>query len=279
MIELAPHHKVGLPLASPLILASGMIGYGDALSRILDLAVCGAWVTAPVSLRPGQTSPSEPPATRAVEVPGGFVLAEGGDDPGVRQIIRRYGPIWPRLGLPVIVRLRGAADDARDDLTGQALAAQRLAGVAGVAALELAPEAQRGPAAASELIRLVRQASDLPLLVALPLGPDMVAWATASAEAGADALVIAQPPHAAAFAANGALVRGRLYGPAAAPLAWDALAQVAALGLDLPLIGSGGVHRAEDVRAFRQLGAVAVQIDSAVWIDPTCLRRLSTPFA
>ena len=52
MIELAPHHKFGLPLDNPVLIASGFGGYGDAYQRLLDLSAFGAIVTNPITLRP-----------------------------------------------------------------------------------------------------------------------------------------------------------------------------------------------------------------------------------
>ncbi len=262
-VELAPRHKVGLALSSPLILASGTIGYGDAISRSLDLSCCGAWVTAPIGLRPRSGSP--PP--RMAEVPGGLVLAETGQNPGLSHVIRRHGPSWARLGLPVIVRLWGSDEE-------QATVAHQLETVESVAAVELAPDDRLRPADVAGLVRAVRHACDLPVLVALPLLPNVADWAMACEEAGADALVVGQPPRARGVAANGATVQGRLYGPAVAPLAWAALEQVARADAGLPLIGAGGVHRPADVQTFLRLGAAAVEVDTAIWVDPTLLRRL-----
>lgn len=271
-IELAPRHKIGLPLRSPLILAAGMIGYGDARPRALDLSACGAWVTAPIGPRP-PASPPEDNAPRRAEVPGGVVLALASHSPSVSRVLRRYAPTWPRLGLPVIAHLAATARPAPEEADHLAAIAQRLASVPGIAALELAPPIDAGIDAASALIAQIRHTSDLPLLVALPLVPTIDQWAVACAEAGADALVVGQPPLAAAPTRQGTLVRGRLYGPAVAPLAWEALARVAALGLDLPIVGAGGVHQIDDILTYLHLGATAVQIDTVVWIDPACLQR------
>lgn len=273
-IELAPRHKIGLTLRSPLILAAGMIGYGDARPRALDLSACGAWITAPIGQRPPVSlSEDNADAPRRAEVPGGVVLAPATHSPSVSRVLRRYAPTWPRLGLPVIAHLAATARPAPEEADQLAAIAQRLASAPGVAALELAPPVDAGIDAASALIAQIRHASDLPLLVALPLVPTIDQWAVACAEAGADALVVGQPPLAAAPTRQGPLLRGRLYGPAVAPLAWEALERVAALGLDLPLVGAGGVHQIDDILTYLRLGATAVQIDTVVWIDPACLQR------
>lgn len=273
-IELAPRHKIGLPLHSPLILAAGMIGYGDARPRALDLNACGAWVTAPLGQQP-VTSPSEDnvDTPKRAEVPGGVVLAPAPYSLSISHVLRRYAPAWPRLGLPVIAHLEATARPASGENDRLVATAQRLASTPGVAALELAPHIDAGIDAASALLAQIHHVSDLPLLVALPLVPAIDQWAVACAEAGADALVVGQPPLAAAPTHQGTLVRGRLYGPAVAPLAWEALTRVAALGLGIPLIGAGGIHEIDDILTYLRLGATAVQIDTVVWIDPACLQR------
>ncbi len=262
-VELAPYHKVGLTLSFPLILASGIIGYGNAIARSLDLSCCGAWVTAPVGLKPRAGSP--PP--RMAEVPGGLVLAETGQNPGVGYVIRQYSSSWARLGLPVIARLWGSDEE-------QVAVARQLEASERVAAVELAPDDRRGPADAAGLVGAVRRECELPVLAMLPLSPNVADWAMACQEAGADALVIGQSPRALGMAADGTAVLGRLYGPAVAPLAWAALERVAQAGVTLPLIGAGGVHHPTDVQTFLRLGAVAVEVDTAIWVDPTLLRRL-----
>jgi len=275
MIELAPHHKMGLALRSPLILAVGMIGYGDAVPRALDLGCCGAWVTGPIGLRSrGGVPPPRlaevrggVPPPRLAEVRGGVVLAETGQNPGVDQVIRRHSAAWERWEVPVIARLWGAPEE-------QAAVAQRLEGAGGVAALELAPDDRLGPEAAADLVEAVRGACEIPLLAVLPLASNVVDWAVACVEAGADALVVGRAPRALGIARDAQPVRGRLYGPAVAALSMAALEAVALADLGVPLVGSGGVHHVSDVHAFLRLGAMAVQIDTAVWVDPTLLERI-----
>ncbi len=40
-VELAPGHKIGLPLASPVMLAAGSVGYGEARHRELETGPVG----------------------------------------------------------------------------------------------------------------------------------------------------------------------------------------------------------------------------------------------
>jgi dihydroorotate dehydrogenase (NAD+) catalytic subunit len=54
-----------------------------------------------------------------------------------------------------------------------------------------------------------------------------------------------------------------MYGPAVFPLALRAVAKLAGVGV--PVIGAGGVYQPEDAVAMLGAGALAVQIDTALW--------------
>ena len=110
------------------------------------------------------------------------------------------------------------------------------------------------------------------MLVRLPLY-QATALAAACVRAGADALVVAAPPVAAAAQPGGRVVTGRLYGHVVHALALPVLQQVRAI-VSVPLIGSGGVHSAGDAHAFLKAGAIAVQVDGALWRDPHHLALL-----
>jgi len=254
-IELAPQHKIGLPLANPVMIASGCAGYGPAYQRLLDLSTFGAIVTNPITLRPqrGARSP------RWAETTTGFVLGTGQQNPGVRKIIQRYDKIWARLGTAVIAHL--PAGDP-DDLQRTARA---LAGTGHVAAIELGVPAGAYPDELDHWTRAVREACLLPLLVKLPL--ETAANLASTAAASADGLVIGRPPLGAAVSAGGEVVTGHLYGPALHALTLHAL-RVIKDRVELPLVAVGGIHSLADAQALLQAGAKAVQLDSLLFIDP-----------
>ncbi|HMN62972.1 MAG TPA: hypothetical protein PJ988_21575, partial [Anaerolinea sp.] len=62
---------------------------------------------------------------------------------------------------------------------------------------------------------------------------------------------------------HGVLVHGRLFGPGLFPQALEALETLRHLGI--PLIAGCGVFRRADARALLAAGAVAVQVDTALW--------------
>jgi dihydroorotate dehydrogenase (NAD+) catalytic subunit len=264
MIELAPHHKVGLPMPNPVMTAAGCFGYGPEYADWADASRLGAIVTNPVSLRP-RRGPAQP---RVVETPGGFILNTGDQNPGVRRVLQRYAAGWKRLGRPVVVHL------APDDLEALARTARALEAVDAVAGLELGLPEDASHADAASLVAAARE-SELPLLARLPLA-HAADLAAVCVEAGADALVVGAPPLGSALhpSGSGQVVTGRLYGPALHALAMHALLKVRPL-VDVPLVGCGGIHSVEDARALLDAGAVAVQVDSAIFTAPSLLGRLA----
>lgn len=263
MIELAPRHKIGLPVDSPILLAAGSVGFGEAIHPAIDTNRLGGIVVGPItrhSIR-GSDTP------RMAETDGGFVLQTGLQNRGVSAVIKNFARLWSRLGCPVIAQI---ADDVPEEA---ASTARRLAQVDGLMGLELRLSPHTQPNEVRPLLRTIRRSADLPLWVKLPL-TGIADLAQAAATAGADALVIASPPLGAGVAGQGTLVRGDLFGPAAFAPMLAALAIVAELALELPLIACGGIHTPQQVRQALAAGAVAVQLDSVVWVEPGAVGRL-----
>jgi dihydroorotate dehydrogenase (NAD+) catalytic subunit len=263
-VDLAPDHKTGLTLANPVMPAAGCFGFGTQYARLVEVEALGAVVVGPLTVRPRQGA--EPP--RTVPIPGGVLLHTGLANPGIAAAVRRYARTWARSPVPVIVHVAGTSP------AEAASGCQRLWSVEAVAAIELGLPDTADPDEASAIVQAAHTVARQPLIVRLPL-----AWADALCEAavaaGADALTVAAPPRGTAWhAPTGRFVTGRLYGPFVLPLALRALRRVAELVL-VPLIGCGGIHSAEDARAFLHAGAAAIQVDGALWRDPAGLARIA----
>ncbi|MCB0203721.1 MAG: dihydroorotate dehydrogenase [Anaerolineae bacterium] len=266
-VELAPNHKFGLNLANPVMLAAGVAGYGDIQVPGLDLAALGGLVTAPVTRRPNRRQ-----LPQIHELPGGLFWQRDIWNPGLRVVLRDFAPPWRRLGTPVIVHL-GA-----DDLSEVAALASALERTPGVAGLELDAPDDTDARHAVALVRSVRESSDLPILVRVPLQASD-AFVKVLLEAPLSALVIAQPPSGARIDQDsGWLSFGSVHGPLLAPLV---TARIAALAdwVDVPLVACGGVHSLDDALAHLAAGAQAVQIDTAVWVDPGLPGRIIAALA
>lgn len=257
---------MGLALTNPVMIAGGCGGYGGSYQPLLNLAEFGALVTNPITLRP-KWGPAQP---RLVETRAGFILNTGGQNPGVRKVLRLHAPAWSRLGLPVFA---GLPADEPENLrrTARALAEAET----GVAAIELdVPLAATAPDI-ERWITAIRTDCLLPLLVRLPLeAADLLA--EAALLAGADGLVIGAPPFGAAVAPlTGQVIGGSLYGPAVHSLALAQLQLVRDM-VDVPLVAAGGIHSLPDALAFLAAGAVAVQLDSLLFIDPLAAYEIAS---
>ncbi len=257
LIELAPNHKRSLTLTHPLILTSAST----------DVAI-GAVVTLPLTLH----ARGGAPLPRVVEIPGGVLLRTGAANPGLEHMLRDSRRAWAQGRVPVIVAF------AAQGVSDWAMMAARLERVEGVGGIEL----YLNPALdAVDAIRATRAATELPILAKLDLD-NAATIAADCAAAGANALVIGRAPRGTTIV-DGKPWYGRMYGAMAMPLAMKVLMEIRDLrlvlseaeGLEIPLVGCGGVHSAADAREFLAAGACAVEIDSAAWIDPALVERVA----
>ena len=260
MIDLAPKHKHGLSLSGPVMNAAGSLGFGHEYRGLLDPSHLAAFVTNPLTYKP--RTPAHAP--NALPLAEGLLIHTGLPNPGMRQALRRWDKEWGRLGVPVIVHL--AATTPAETVHSLDLI-ERAQGVAGI---ELG---LRDDVTDFETGQLVRAAlGGPPVLVRLPLThtPELAA---AAAQAGADALTVAAPPRIETRV-EGETVRGRLYGPGCLAGALEAVRAVAALNLGRPIIGAGGIYSVDDAQAMLAAGAVAVQLDAAIWTRPQIVEEL-----
>ena len=269
----------GLVLANPVMVASGTFGYGVEYADVVDVGRLGAICCKGTTLRP--RAGNRPP--RVTETPAGMLNSIGLQNPGVDAVLERYAPLWAGWPVPVIVNVAG---ESIDDYVA---VVRKLDGAPGVAGVELnisCPNVGRGGLqfaidadAAAAVTRAVRRATRLPLVVKLsPNVADVRPIATAVAEAGADALAAINTLSGMALRADrsGPLLGntfGGLSGPAIKPVALRIVYEVAQV-VDIPLIAIGGIAGLDDVLDFLAAGAVAVQVGTAIFADPTLPVRL-----
>ena len=207
----------------------------------------------------------------------------GLQNPGVDAVIEKYAGTWAGWKVPVIVNVAGESVSDYVEVT------RRLEGVPGIAGIELnisCPNVGKGglqfaidAGAAAEVTAAVRRATDLPLLVKLsPNVADIRPIARAIADAGADALTaintlsgIAVAPHRQRPLLGN--IYGGLSGPAVKPVALRIVYEAAQVGLD-PGRRDRRRHELDDVLDFLAVGAVAVQVGTAIFADPTLPVRL-----
>jgi dihydroorotate dehydrogenase (NAD+) catalytic subunit len=257
----------GLAFANPVLTASGTFGSGKEYAPFMDVGILGGVVTKSVTLAPTRGNP--PP--RVVETPSGMLNAIGLQNEGVEHFLHELLPPLRASARRVIVNLAGKTEE------DYAAAAERLAG-AGVDAIELnisCPNVKEGgiafgvrPEPAARITRAVRRAAGAtPLWVKLsPNVTDIVEIARAAAEAGADALVVANTFLAMAVDIDRrrpmlANVTGGLSGPCVHPLTlrlvWQVARALAEQGATL-VLSARNVERLERASArAREAGARA----------------------
>ncbi|HEX3427351.1 MAG TPA: dihydroorotate dehydrogenase [Candidatus Limnocylindrales bacterium] len=269
----------GLVLANPILVASGTFGYGIEYGDVVEVDRLGAICCKGTTLKPriGNVTP------RVTETPGGMLNSIGLQNPGVDAVVEKYAATWTGWKTSVIVNVAG------ESVADYVEVVRRLDGVPGVAGIELnisCPNVGRGglqfaidAGAAGEVTAAVRRATDLPLLVKLsPNVADVRPIARAIADAGADALtaintlsgIAVAPSRARPLLGN---IYGGLSGPAIKPVALRIVYEVSQV-VDIPVIAIGGVTELADVLDFLAVGAVAVQVGTAIFADPTLPVRL-----
>jgi dihydroorotate dehydrogenase (NAD+) catalytic subunit len=278
-VNLAVDLGRGLVLPNPILVASGTFGYGVEYGDVVDVDRLGGICCKGTTLKARIGNPTP----RVTETPGGMLNSIGLQNPGVDAVIEKYAAQWTTWRTPVLVNVAG--ESVRDYVE----VARRLDGVPGVSAIELnisCPNVGKGglqfaidAAAAAEVTAAVRRATDLPLLVKLsPNVADIRPIARAIEEAGADALtaintlsgIAVGPGRRRPLLGN---VYGGLSGPAIKPVALRIVYEVAQV-VKIPVIGIGGVTNLDDVMDFLAVGAVAVQVGTAIFADPTLPVRL-----
>jgi dihydroorotate dehydrogenase (NAD+) catalytic subunit len=255
------------------MVASGTFGYGQEYEDFIDLSRLGAVVVKGISLLPRAGNP--PP--RLVETPAGLINAIGLENVGVETFIGEKLPYLRTKDTLVIVNIFG------NTLEEYGALAARLDAVPGIAALEInisCPNVKHGgmvfgtdPRMAGAVVETVRRATRLPLITKLTPNVTRIGdIARAAVDAGSDMLSCINTVAAMAvdiFSRRPKLANlvGGLSGPAVKPIALRCTYEVLQ-AVNCPVIGIGGITNATDALEFLLLGARAVQVGTANFVDP-----------
>lgn len=265
----------GLSFAHPVLAASGCLGTGHDVPGLVDLHKLGGVVTRSLTLAPGKGAPTP----RSAETPSGLLSAVGLQNPGVEAFVEQDLPRLQKAGVPVIGSVAGST------LEEFVRVAQVLHKQPGIVALEVylsSPDQERGgqPVYARldrvlEVVGAVSRMSSLPVFAKLPpMVPDLVETARACVRAGAFGLTLVDQMPGLAVDADRlrpktAVPVGGVSGPALKPLALAAVYQVAREMPQVPIMGVGGVATATDAIEFLLAGAWAVQVGTALLVNPS----------
>jgi dihydroorotate dehydrogenase (NAD+) catalytic subunit len=275
-VDLAPSNPRELVIANPVIAASGCFGYGQEYAHLIDVQRLGAFVSKGITPK----SRNGNPMPRIAETPSGMLNAIGLQNPGIHGFLKKYPEIWSKWQVPAIVNISA---ESVEDFAMMASLLDEAPGIAGIEVNISCPNIHAGgfcfgwdPDMSAEVTRAVRAVTTLPMIVKLSPGAvDVVEVAQAVEEAGADAISLINTLVGMAIdvrkrkpvIANGT---AGLSGPAVKPVAVRMVYQVAG-AVSVPVIGLGGIASLNDALEFLMAGASAIQVGTAVFVQPNLL--------
>lgn len=257
----------GVEFKNPVIAASGTFGFGEEFKDYIDLNKLGGISSKGLTLRknPGN------PGIRIYETPAGIMNSIGLQNPGVDHFIDNELVFMRKYDTVVIANLGGHSyDDYK-------LGAAKL-DKADIDMIELnisCPNLKEGgmafgtdPKKAREVISLVRNETNLPLIVKLsPNVTHIGEFAKISEDCGAEAVSLVNTFNAMAVDIKRKKFvfdnkTAGLSGPAIKPIALRMTYEVAQ-AVDIPVIAMGGIMNVEDCLEFMMVGASAIQVGTA----------------
>lgn len=269
---------LGIPMASPVIGASGTVGYGLELNDYIDMKKIGA--LSGKGLAPTPWKGNE--GVRVAETTSGMLNCIGLENPGAPYFIQHYLPEVRKLSTVFIANMVGKSVEEYAECA-------RMLTVPGISALEVnisCPNVKEGgaafgtdPAQAAAVTRAVKDATTLPVIVKLsPNVTDIVSIAKAVEDAGADSISLINTLLGIAIDTRTRRpilgnITGGLSGPAIKPVALRMVWQTAR-AVKIPVCGLGGIMTGEDAIEFMMAGASTVQVGTANLADPTAMERI-----
>ena len=270
-----------IELRNPVIPASGTYGFGEEFATLYDLNVLGG-ISFKGTTREARYGNALP---RIAECGGyGMLNAVGLQNPGVEHVVAHELPRLRELYKGVV--LANVSGFSIDDYV---YTCERMDKAPEVDIIEVnisCPNVHNGgmafgtqPDAAAEVTRAVKTVTHKPVYMKLsPNVTDIVAIARACEEAGADGLCLIntilgmridirkrRPVLANRY--------GGYSGPGVFPVALRMVNQVAR-AVQVPIIGCGGVEKAEDVIEMMMAGATAVEVGAANLVNPMACKEI-----
>ncbi len=274
---------LGTELDNPIIPASGTFGYGYEFAELYDINRLGTF-----SFK-GTTKEARygNPLPRIAEAPDGMLNSVGLQNPGVHKVISEELPKLKRcFHKPVMANISGFSIDE------YVYSSSLLDRENQVGWLEInisCPNVHGGgmafgttPEGAAAVTGAVKAAVKKPVIMKLsPNVRDIVEIAKACEAAGADGLSLINTLSAMRIDLKTKKpllknVTGGLSGPAIFPVALRMVYQVSA-AVNIPVIGIGGISKAEDVVEMMLAGATAVQVGAANLVEPyACIKIIDS---
>ena len=270
----------GLELDNPIIPASGTFGYGYEFSELYDINVLGTFSFKGTTLEERFGNPTP----RIAECKSGMINAVGLQNPGIKRVVEEE---LPRLSKcfhkPVMANVSGFS---LDEYVKTCSILDKCEQVGWIEVNISCPNVHGGgmafgtnPQMAAEITAAVKAVCEKPIIIKLsPNVTDIVSIATACESAGADGLSLINTMLGMRIDLKTkqpviANKMGGYSGDGIFPVALRMVYQVAK-AVKIPVIGMGGVSRAEDVLEMMCAGATAVQIGAANLVNPYVCKEI-----
>lgn len=263
-----------LELKNPVMTASGTFGYGIEFEDFVDLSQLGGIIVKGTTLqsREGNDYP------RMAETAMGMLNCVGLQNKGVDHFCSHIYPRIKDIDTHFIVNVSGSSPEDYAECAARVDALER------IPAIELnisCPNVRQGGMAfgvtthgAASVVKAVRERYHKTLIVKLsPNVTDIADIARACEAEGADSVSLINTLMGMAVDIERrrpvlSIATGGLSGPAVKPVALRMVWQVAK-AVKIPVIGLGGICSAEDAIEFLMVGATAVEVGTANFLDPT----------
>ncbi len=278
----------GLSMASPIVLLSGCVGFGEEYTRVEGFSNrdAGAVVLKGTTLEPRLGNSPH----RICETPMGMLNAIGLQNPGVDTVVDE---ILPGLDFGETRFMANVCGSTIDDYA----AVTRRFDDSAIDAIEInisCPNIKEGgvefgnvPEMSARVVEACRAQTSKPIITKLsPNQTDIRENARLCIEAGSDGLAVINTVTGMAIDIERRQpiignVQGGLSGPAIKPIALLKVREVYEVAgpLKVPIIGQGGIVTAADALEFLIAGATTVGVGTALFYDPLVCVKINKGIA
>ncbi len=275
----------GLDLASPVVLLSGCVGFGEEYTRIEGFSNrdAGAIVLKGTTQNPRLGNPPH----RLWETPEGMLNAIGLQNPGVDNVVDEILPTLDFTETRFLANVCGSTIEEYAEVT-------RRFDDSPIDGMEInisCPNVKEGgvafgnyPDMSARVVAACRAVTEKPLITKLsPNQTDIAANARACIDAGSDGLAVINTIMGMAIDVETGRpiignVQGGLSGPAIRPIAVLKVHQVYEVAgpQGIPIIGQGGIRTVHDAIEFFMAGATTIGLGTSLFYDPMVAKKINT---
>ena len=275
---------LGLNLASPIVLLSGCVGFGDEYTRLegFSNADIGGAVLKGTTLEPRLGNAPH----RVYETPSGMLNSIGLQNPGAHEVVENILPSLEPFETHFIANVSGSTINEYIEVC-------RIFDQSNIHAIELnisCPNVKKGgmefgndPEMSAQVVEACKGVTSKPIITKLsPNQADIKESARKCINAGSDALSVINTITGMAIDIDSKRpvlgnTSGGLSGPAIKPIALQKVMQVYEVAgpQNIPIMGQGGISSVKDALEFIIAGASTIGIGTALFIDPLVCNKIN----